>query len=265
MLQYSNTPTSHLLDLDSAGEFLVMASTLMQIKSRMLLPRPVTTEEEEEEDPRAELVEMLLEYRRFKEAATSLRDYAEERQLLFTRPGLRMSEWANERMSETVDSPIRRFADSPALVDLSLSDLLRAVENLMRRRQPLIGELRRETFSVAEKVAEIEAALLTDERIPFEVFFPEFPSRLEIIVTFLALLEVVRKHRASVQQHRLFDVIYVCRPRPLPEPDPSEDHETTDHETTRPQDHKTTDPESGVSGPVVSGQWSRRIPERERP
>jgi segregation and condensation protein A len=190
------------LDLDSAGEFLVMASTLLYIKSRMLLPQPSSIPEEEAEDPRAELVEMLSAYRHFKEIATYLRDCEDKRQHLFTRPP---------------DSAPVLNKPSANRVELSLNDLLRAMEGLIQRRQPQVQELHRETFSVTEKIQEIEAALVVDERIPLDLLLPPAPCRLEIIATFLALLELVRQHRASIQQHRLFGTIYICRPYPSEE------------------------------------------------
>lgn len=190
---------SALIDLDSAGEFLVMASTLLYIKSRMLLPQPLSLYEEEGEDPRAELVEMLSTYRYFKEITAYLRDCEDNRQHLFTRPA----------------DPISILKDpSVKLVELSLTDLLKAMENLMRRRQPAVQELCRETFSVTEKIQEIEAVLLNDEEIALDFLLTPTPCRMEIITTFLAILEMVRQSRASIRQHRLFGTIYICRPNP---------------------------------------------------
>lgn len=194
-------PTCALLDLDSVGEFLVMASTLLYIKSRMLLPQPSPFHEEEGEDPRAELVEMLSTYRRFKEITTYLRDCEDHRQHLFTRPP---------------DSLPSLPKSSVKLVELSPTDLLRAMERLLQRQQPQVQELRRETFSVVDKIQEIEAALLTDERIPLDFLLPPAACRMEIITTFLALLEMVRQRRAILQQHRLFGTIYICRLHPSP-------------------------------------------------
>lgn len=188
-----------LIDLDAAGEFLVMASTLLYIKSRMLLPQPLPLYEEEGEDPRAELVQMLSTYRYFKEITTYLRDCEDNRQHLFTRPA----------------DPVSIFKEpSVNLIEISLTDLLQAMENLMRRRQPAVQELCRETFSITEKIQEIEAVLLNHEGIPLDSLLPPTPCRMEIIITFLAILEMVRQSRASIRQHRLFGTIYIFRPHP---------------------------------------------------
>lgn len=186
-----------LLDIDSAGEFLVMASTLLYMKSQMLLPQPSPILEEEGKDPRVELAEMLSEYQRYKETVTFFRSCEENRQHLFTHP---------------TDSVAVSNGPSINIVEISVVDLLKAVENLVKRRSPRVQELRREIFSVAEKIRDIKSALLSDERIPFDLLLPSSPCRMEIIATFLALLEVVRQRHASFQQHRLFETIYICRP-----------------------------------------------------
>jgi len=184
------------LDLEGAGEFLVLAATLMQIKSQMLLPQAPKEEDEEGEDPRAELVEMLLEYRRYKEAAGSLRDFAQERARIFTRDG---------NGPPNYPTPLQ---------EMSLIDLLYALQDLVQRRQPEpVQEVKRDRFTVAQKMTAILAALKKREQVPFQEFLGENPGKLEIIVAFLALLELVRARRIRVFQDRLFDSIFITRPR----------------------------------------------------
>lgn len=189
------------LDLEGAGEFLVMAATLMQIKSQMLLPQTPKGEDEEEseeeEDPRSELVEMLLEYRRYKEAAGTLRDFAQERSRIFTRDG---------NGHQNYPTPLQ---------EMSLMDLLYALQDLIQRRQlEPVQEVKRDRVTVAQKITAILAALKKREQVPFQELLGENPGKLEIIVAFLALLELVRARRVRVLQDRLFDRIFITRPRP---------------------------------------------------
>lgn len=190
------------LNLEVAGEFLVMASQLLEIKSRMLLPQQERPPEEEEEagDPRAELVARLLEYRRYKQVAEELRARAELQKYVFSR-GLFLTG------EETTPD------DHPHLMlgEVSAFDLWAAFQNVLSRvREPEGRELMRPRFTVAQKIAAVAARLRwSKEGIRFEELFEENVTRLELIVTFLALLELIRLRRVRVAQEQMFGEIRV--------------------------------------------------------
>jgi segregation and condensation protein A len=172
------------LDLDLAGEFLVMAATLIHIKSRMLLPPDETAgEEAEEPDPRAELVDRLLEYKRFKEAAQTLGVLEAEQSLLHPRgaPALPL----------TVEGPL----------EIPLLDLLRALRDVLRRApaQDAI-EIQPEELNVGQRLIVLVDRLAAESPLPFVRLFEGDARRVEIIVTFLALLELLRRGMATVRQ-----------------------------------------------------------------
>lgn len=185
-----------MLDLNIAGEFLVMAATLMMIKSRMLLPvedRPEA--EQEEEDPRWDLVKQLLEYKKFKEVAGHLHDLELRNENLFAR--------GSEDPGVEPEAGVR--LDDVGIFDLiaAFSDALKQVE----RNEP--GEIHAERFTVAEKIEDIVLRLQTEGRIAFSNLFKDAVARAEIVCTFLALLELIRSRRARAIQERLFGEIMV--------------------------------------------------------
>ncbi len=183
-----------LLDLDIAGEFLVMAATLMQIKSRMLLPPDGTTPEEEEEDPREELIRKLLEYRWFKEAASCLEDLESKRRQRFTRSPAAPAEGGEEE----------RFFEA------SLFDLITAFSKVLKEApREIFQEIIRDEFTVEEKIRELLERLQAGNRIRFTELFQAAKNKAEIIALFLALLEVIRLRRAVVRQKELFGEIEI--------------------------------------------------------
>ncbi len=185
------------LNLDVAGEFLVMASTLIQIKSKMLLPTPVDDEgAEEEEDPRAELVKRLLEYSRYKEAAQTL----------------------NERELLGRDVFARKFA-SPDLVALQPEEEPLQVEmfELIEALQRVLAKVPVETFhevgvdniSITDRINEILAFLEGKEAGAFEEVFAEIPTREYIVATFLAILELCKLKMVKLVQAQRLATIWV--------------------------------------------------------
>lgn len=190
------------LNIDVCGEFLVMAAQLLEIKSRMLLPQPERPPEEQEEagDPRAELVARLLEYRRYKMVAEELRARAELQRYVFSR-GL----FLTGEESEPSERP------HLMLGEVSAFDLWAAFQNVLSRvREPAAGDVVRPRFTVAQKIAAIAARLRwATEGIRFEQLFDEEASRAELIVAFLALLELIRLRRVRVAQDGLFGEIRV--------------------------------------------------------
>jgi len=187
-----------LLDLDIAGEFLVMAAELMRIKSRMLLPpeeQPV--EEEEEEDPRAELVRRLLEYQKFKEAANRLGHLEATQKELFTRPFQKLSD-AGEEEEEYFETGI--------------FDLLSAFSRILQRMpKQILYEIVKDEFTVEGKVHEIFHLLVTQPVLYFSHLFEKAKNRLEVVAIFLAILELIRLQEIVVRQRTLFSEIEILR------------------------------------------------------
>jgi segregation and condensation protein A len=198
------------LNLSMAGDFLVMASTLLYIKSRMLLPKEVASEAEDEEvlDPRSELVRQLIEYERFKEAAGSLVVRERQWQDSFGRELIPVSKKSEEKEEDEVWEE-----------DLQLFDLLSALQDVLDRSpSDQYIELSRETWTVAERIQVIMERLETEATIPFEGLFEDQWSRPLMIATFLGLLEMVRMNLIQLFQGEWFGPIHVTR-RFVPAPE----------------------------------------------
>jgi segregation and condensation protein A len=185
------------LDLDVAGEFLVMAATLMRIKAKMLLPTPAVGEEEDEGDPREELVQRLVEYRQFKEAAGTLKVREEERRLLFERgmvPG------------EDEAGPL-------PLAPATLFDLLDALNRVMARiPEQTVYEVQGESYDVEDKMSHIAGRAAELGSVSFTELLMRCRARAEMIVTFIALLELIKIGQVSVvQPDRFGDILIVHR------------------------------------------------------
>jgi segregation and condensation protein A len=189
------------LNLSLAGEFLVMAATLLYIKSRMLLPKEekIETEDEEGLDPRSELVRQLVEYERFKEAAGTL--VARER--------VWRESFGRDPLPLPVDSVDEE--DIPA-DDLQLFDLLSAFQEILERAPTdHFVEVSREAWTVQDRIHVILERLEGESTIPFENLFDQHWSRPLVIVTFLALLELVRMNLVRLFQGEWFGPIQVTR------------------------------------------------------
>lgn len=196
-LQYLGLMQS--LNLDVAGEFLVMASMLMRIKSKMLLPPDEVPPDAplEEQDPRAELVAKLLEYMRYKDAAQELRKMETSR----------MDSFARVAPELEIDA-----ADSPFL-DGSLFDLITAFGKVLQHMpKDVFHQVIKDEFTVAEKVQEILGFLGEDgQRVRFTQLFKKASNRLEAITVFLALLELIRIKEVRFEQDQNFDDIQIIR------------------------------------------------------
>ena len=190
-----------LLNLEVAGEFLVMAATLMYIKSRMLLPvdQQVTdVEAEEGEDPRWELIRQLVEYKKFKDAALQLGRREEEQSQLYPR--------------QVGDLGLAVEPDLP-LADVGIFDLINAFNQVLKKASERedFREIFEERFTVSDKIEEILYTLRDRVGILFSALFAEVGSRAEVVVTFLALLELIRLKRLRVQQDEAFGEIQVTK------------------------------------------------------
>ncbi|MDB4349938.1 segregation/condensation protein A, partial [Omnitrophica bacterium] len=165
-----------LLDLNIAGEFLVMAATLIHIKSKMLLPQPELEAEAPEEDPREELVKRLLEYKKFKEAASELSDKAASQKNYFAR-------------GVAFKAPDIIKGKDEEYFEASLFDLLTAFTNIMKEvPKQLFYEVIKDEFTVEEKMHDIFHLLVKRSAVHFVEIFRKTDNKAEIITTFLALL-----------------------------------------------------------------------------
>ena len=172
------------LDLEIAGEFLVLAATLIHIKSKMLIPvQELIAEGISAEDPRQELVERLLEYRRFKEAAIEFEELEAGRALLYVRPA----------------DPAAPITEGP--LEVSLSALLRAFMTVMQRAPEAMGvEITPETINVGERMVALLDRLAVQSPMPFLALFEGVTTRALLIATFLGLLELLRRGLVRARQ-----------------------------------------------------------------
>ncbi|NIQ03479.1 MAG: segregation/condensation protein A [Nitrospinaceae bacterium] len=185
------------LNLEIAGEFLVMAAELTRIKSKVLLPaQDGEGDGEDGQDPRAELTRRLLEYQRYKEAAGNLRRMEFDRQQLFGRG----SEIQVEEGEEEI------------VMDATVFDLFSAFKEVLSRKAfQKDYEIKITALSVSERLRRVLDHLNEVESITFEALFSDSNSKLEVIVTFLALLELMRMSLVRVQQGTQFETIRVYR------------------------------------------------------
>lgn len=192
-------------DLDIVSEFMVMAATLLDIKSRMLLPREET--EEEEEDPRAELVQKLLEYKMYKCMSYELKDrQIDAQRVLFKVP--------------TIPREVRQYEEpvdlQELMADVSIRRLNDIFKSVMRKREDKIdpirsrfGRIEKEEVSLEERMGYLEQYALTHRRFSFRGLLEAQSSKMEIIVTFLSILELMKVGKIHISQERIFDDIFV--------------------------------------------------------
>ncbi|MGB5246558.1 MAG: ScpA family protein [Woeseia sp.] len=180
------------LQLELAGEYLLMAAMLAEIKSRMLLPRP-PVEEEEENDPRAELVRRLQEYERFKKAAEDLSDLPRLERDIFP---------------AAVEAPERKVTQ--ALPDVTLKELLLAFHDVLKRAEMFSNlHMQREPLSVRQRMSEILIRVKANVFTPFSDLFDPEEGRMGVAVTFIAILELLRAATIEVAQADAFAPLHV--------------------------------------------------------
>jgi segregation and condensation protein A len=200
-LAYINT--LHTLDLEVASEFLVLAATLIQIKSRMLLPKPPKSEagEELEVDPRDELVARLLEYKKYKAVAALLKEREQSQGLTFNR-------------QVDVESYVQEFAEKNPLKGLTFADLLQALQEVLDRveEDEIFQEIPREEVSIRDRMREISRKLiLAKGGLSFRELFRGPRTRAAIVITFIALLELIKLSRVIIHQTENFSEMIICR------------------------------------------------------
>jgi len=187
------------LNLEVAGEFLVMASTLVHIKSRMLLPIEETADTEEPEDPRLELVMKLLEYKSFRDAALGLQEKEDEWSEILPRVPIPEAE-------EEEEEP------DLSLFDLNLFDLLSAFNKLLEKAPPEMRKISREILTVKDKMNLIIETLKANRAIEFQRLFKDDVSFPAFLVTFIALLELIKLGLAKAYQKETFSPIWIINP-----------------------------------------------------
>src|SRR5256714_1278731 len=184
------------LDLAVAADFVVMASQLIELKSRMLLPRDPSAEEEDLEDPRAELVNRLLEHEKFKAAAQMLWSRATVERAVFTR------------------AEIETDTNNPE-VAVGLFDLLRVFQQILaRHKEEVLLEIEREEVSMAEMIDRLRNMVRSAGELNLIKFFERAQSRRELVVEFLSVLELVRLSEISLVQRETFGEITACTVTP---------------------------------------------------
>jgi segregation and condensation protein A len=184
------------LNINVAGEWIMMASTLILIKSKMLLPKDPVDESnaEVEEDPRNELVYQILEHQKFKNAA----------EMLYTREEVENAVW-NKQPSDVLE-------DGNEVVAVTLFDLLHAFHEVVKRfEDQRVMEVAQEEVSIEQKIADLRRLLMVHDKILFSTFFTQIRSKNHLIVTFLALLELVRLHEIWLYQPKAFDEIHISK------------------------------------------------------
>lgn len=179
------------LDMDTASEFLQMAATLLEIKSRALLPKPPKIEEEE--DPQEVLLRRLEEYKRIKEAGETLREYESEAAEMVTRLPLEMVTQTKIELNQ-----------------MSLQALQEAFINVLMRAQrsdvqpPAPRRIARDSFTIGERMLYIVHHVSLHDELPFYELFPMDASRAEIVTTFIAMLELLKANRITLLQDDIY-------------------------------------------------------------
>jgi segregation and condensation protein A len=182
------------LNINVAGEWLMMAATLIYIKSRMLVPQEqeADAQVEEREDPRHELVYQLLEHQKFKNAA----------EMLYTREEVENAVWSKP--------PSEVLEEENEVVAVTIFDLLRAFHDVVKRFEAQrVLEVDQEEITVEQQLADIRKRFLLHDSLLFSTFFAEARSKRHLIVIFLALLELVRLHEVWLYQKKAFDEIQI--------------------------------------------------------
>lgn len=186
-----------MLDLNIAGEFLVMAATLMMIKSRMLLPVEERTEEgeEEEDDPRWDLIRQLVEYKKFKDAAIFLEDLEERQENVFVREG---------------EGVLLGPEPDVALRDVGIFDLISAFNEAMSHApQEALTEIMADRYTVADMIDYLITRMERQNQVSLTHVFAEMKSRNEIVTVFLAVLELIKLKKVQAQQEGMFGEIHL--------------------------------------------------------
>ncbi|MFZ5353527.1 MAG: segregation/condensation protein A [Bacillota bacterium] len=188
-------------DIEVASEFLVMAATLLEIKSKMLLPKPKKENNQAEEiDPREELVQKLIEYKKYKEFSETLKDKLVVYEKVFY------------KHPEPIENYIPDYTSLNGItLDMLTSSLEAILLRSIKRRKNSIREIYRDAITIEDKILSISKLLTAKPAFYFEDLFSEYISRYEIIVTFMAVLELIKQKNIHVEQDKSFGKILIKR------------------------------------------------------
>jgi len=182
------------LDINVASEYLVLAATLIHIKSRMLLPQPQEAQQEQEEDPREMLINRLLEYQKYKEAVKELRRKAHQQEKVFMRQ----------------EAP--RF--QTGFFEASIFDLISALRRVLKDvPREVFLEVIRDEYTIEDKIRQINSWLLEAQTLTLSEIFSRARDRIEIVAFFLAILELMRLREIIAIQKELFGEVWLMRPQ----------------------------------------------------
>ena len=183
------------LNLLIAGDFIVMASTLMRIKAKMMIPRPEIDDDGEIIDPRSELIQQLIDYRRYRNAAETLKNMAEKRK-----------EYIPRQFQQNIVDSDNGF--NFTLNDVSLYELAKVFKNVLEKR-PVVSqfELNREPIRLEEQKEMILKYFDAEGRLNFTILLGNLKTRLEVIVTFLAVLDLIHEESCIIKQSKIFGEI----------------------------------------------------------
>ena len=192
------------MEIELAGEFFVLAATLMRIKAQMLLRK----DGDSEEDPRIELVRSLIEYKKMVEAARTFKDLEEERRNIFTR---------------VVPDQEKSYREEP-VIDLSLYHLMKAFQEIVHQFEASgVREIELEEYTIEEKIIAVIESLRQSHQVEFTDMFSGSASRMELIVTLMGLLELIKHGQVKVAQETAFGPVWLYRGenfgRPMGEPE----------------------------------------------
>ena len=184
------------LNLNIASEYLVMASELLEMKSKLLLPRQEVEEDSEEENTEEHLIQRLVEYQKYKELTKSFKELEEIRQEIYTK--------APEKLTEYVDQ------NTVITTDVTLDDLVNAFEHFLKRQKenrPIPTKVTGREITIAERKKDISIILKERKRVSFFELFEVFTKEY-IVVTFLTILEMAKEKQLVIEQEENFDEIY---------------------------------------------------------
>ena len=193
--------TMKYLELNIASEYLVMASTLVAIKSQMLLPKQEIVDETDEyvEDPREELMNRLIEYRKYKQAAEKLKEREEEAIHTYTRPPVVFDELIQDKTTVSKGN-------------VSVYDMINALGKMFQRKkwdQPLDTKVSRAEIPIEQRMKDVlKMVKKSHHGVAFDQLFP-YPSKTHIVITFIAILELMKVHEVYCKQKQHFDTLYV--------------------------------------------------------
>ena len=189
-----------MLDLEGAGDFILLAATLIRIKARMLLPKDENEEDDEEEDPRQELVRRLLEYQQFKEVSVNLREFEIKEDDFFAR-----GYFDNDFKKNEED-----FIENSE--DVSIFDLMSAFKNVLvripRKTQHMVEQF---PITISDQIDYILQELEIKKQILFMTLIDKLPDKIFMIVTFIAILEMMRRGTITATQPTPFGEIWICK------------------------------------------------------